>query len=251
MNRSDAESLMLRVDDAHAVSGLLLAPSHARACYVFAHGAGAGMFHPFMEAVARELAQRRIATLRYQFPYMEQGGKRPDPPKLAQATVRAAVAKAADLMPALPLFAGGKSFGGRMTSQAQAALVRFGGARGPAQFADELQGGGADLLVRGRRLEVIERADVSTHECPRRPSAVGDRRIRSPPQSSRPCAGSNLIPAAFGGIRGSAKHHRDLNSSAPLENFHRNFVDVTAHLEVDAGLLELQIAQHQLVQERR
>ena len=79
------------------------------------------MFHPFMEAVARELAQRGIATLRYQFPYMEQGGKRPDPPKLAHATVRAAVGQASQLMPTLPLVAGGKSFGGRMTSQTQAA----------------------------------------------------------------------------------------------------------------------------------
>jgi uncharacterized protein len=121
MNHSDVESLTLRVDDANTVSGLLLAPSQARACYVLAHGAGAGMFHPFMEAVARELAQRGIATLRYQFPYMEQGGKRPDPPKLAHATVRAAVVQAGQLMPALPLVAGGKSFGGRMTSQTQAA----------------------------------------------------------------------------------------------------------------------------------
>jgi predicted alpha/beta-hydrolase family hydrolase len=115
------ESLTLRVDDANTVSGLLLAPSQARACYVLAHGAGAGMFHPFMEAVARELAQRGIATLRYQFPYMEQGGKRPDPPKLVHATVRAAVGQAGQLMPTLPLVAGGKSFGGRMTSQTQAA----------------------------------------------------------------------------------------------------------------------------------
>ena len=123
MNRSDAESLTLRVDDTHIVSGLLLAPSQARACYVLAHGAGAGMFHPFMEAVATELAQRAIASLRYQFPYMEQGSKRPDPPKLAHATVRAAVGQAARLIPALPLIAGGKSFGGRMTSQAQAAAA--------------------------------------------------------------------------------------------------------------------------------
>jgi predicted alpha/beta-hydrolase family hydrolase len=79
------------------------------------------MAHPFMERVASELGERGIATLRYQFPYMEQGGKRPDPPKLAQATVRAAVSAAARLAPALPLIAGGKSFGGRMTSQAQAA----------------------------------------------------------------------------------------------------------------------------------
>src|SRR6059058_4242666 len=121
MDRSDVESLTLRVDDAHTVSGLLLVPSQARACYVLAHGAGAGMFHPFMQVVARELGQRGIATRRYQFPYVEQGGKRPDPPKLAHATVRAAVAQAARLMPTLPLIAGGKSFGGRMTSQTQAA----------------------------------------------------------------------------------------------------------------------------------
>lgn len=121
MNHSDAEPVTIIVDAAHSVSGLLLAPPQARACYIFAHGAGAGMSHPFMEAVAKELAERGIATLRYQFPYMEQGGRRPDPPKLAQATVRAAAAEAARLAPALPLIAGGKSFGGRMTSQAQAA----------------------------------------------------------------------------------------------------------------------------------
>jgi predicted alpha/beta-hydrolase family hydrolase len=108
------------IDDATRVSALLLAPAKARACYVLAHGAGAGMTHPFMTAVARELAERKVATLRYQFPYMEKGGKRPDPPKLAHATVRAAVAETARRLPKLPLIAGGKSFGGRMTSQAQA-----------------------------------------------------------------------------------------------------------------------------------
>src|SRR5689334_4362186 len=103
------------------VSGLLQVPSQARACYVLAHGAGAGMAHPFMASVADELAERGIATLRYQFPYMEQGSKRPDSPALAHATVRAAVVKAGELVRGLPLIAGGKSFGGRMTSQAQAA----------------------------------------------------------------------------------------------------------------------------------
>jgi predicted alpha/beta-hydrolase family hydrolase len=98
----------------------MLNPSHARACYVLAHGAGAGMNHTFMAAVATELARRDIATLRYQFPYMERGTKRPDPPQLAQATVRAAATAALDLLPNCPLVAGGKSFGGRMTSQAQA-----------------------------------------------------------------------------------------------------------------------------------
>ena len=121
MNRSDVASVTITVDSAHSVSGLLLVPPNARACFVLAHGAGAGMFHPFMDVVARELGERGIATLRYQFPYMEQRSRRPDPPKLAHATVRAAVAAAAKLAPALPLIAGGKSFGGRMTSQAQAA----------------------------------------------------------------------------------------------------------------------------------
>ncbi len=110
----------ITIDETHRVSGLLLAPRKARACYVLAHGAGAGMTHPFMVGMADGLAERGVATLRYQFPYMEQGGKRPDAPKLAQATVRAAVAQAAKLVPDLALIAGGKSFGGRMTSQAQA-----------------------------------------------------------------------------------------------------------------------------------
>lgn len=86
-----------------------------------AHGAGAGMQHPFMVNLANDLATRGIATLRYQFPYMEKGGRRPDPPSLCHATVRAAVDAARGLLPGLPLFAGGKSFGGRMSSQAQAA----------------------------------------------------------------------------------------------------------------------------------
>ena len=117
---ADAKPVTIPVSDTTKVSGLLTTPARARACTVLAHGAGAGMKHPFMAAVAAELGERGIATLRYQFPYMEQGGKRPDPPKLAHATVRAAVAEAARLAPKLPLFAGGKSFGGRMTSQAQA-----------------------------------------------------------------------------------------------------------------------------------
>jgi uncharacterized protein len=102
-------------------SALLLAPPRGSACFVFAHGAGAGMAHPFMAAVAEGLATRGIASLRYQFPYMEQRKKRVDPPKVAHAAVRAAVAEARRQLPDLPLIAGGKSFGGRMTSQAQAA----------------------------------------------------------------------------------------------------------------------------------
>jgi uncharacterized protein len=111
----------IAVDDEGRVSGLLQSPPGARACYVIAHGAGAGMAHPFMGAIAKALAERGIATLRYQFPYMERGSKRPDTPKLAHATVRAAVAEASRRLPEIALFAGGKSFGGRMTSQAQAA----------------------------------------------------------------------------------------------------------------------------------
>jgi predicted alpha/beta-hydrolase family hydrolase len=103
------------------ISALLDAPSGAQACYVFAHGAGAGMNHAFMAALTSGLAERRVATLRFQFPYMEQGSKRPDSPKVAHAAVRAAVQEAAKRLPGVPLFAGGKSFGGRMTSQAQAA----------------------------------------------------------------------------------------------------------------------------------
>src|SRR5882762_9441020 len=121
MNSADPRPVTITVNDAQRVSGLLQAPTGARACYVLAHGAGAAMTHPFMTAIAKGLAERSTATLRYQFPYMEQGSKRPDAPKLAQATVRAAVLEAARLVPELPLFAGGKSFGGRMTSQAQAA----------------------------------------------------------------------------------------------------------------------------------
>ena len=116
-----AQQVSITVDEQQNVSGLLIAPSEARACYVLAHGAGAGMAHPFMSAIAERLAARGIATLRYQFPYMERGSRRPDVPRVAQATVRAAVARAAELAPGLPLLAGGKSFGGRMTSQAQAA----------------------------------------------------------------------------------------------------------------------------------
>src|SRR5881227_3938305 len=107
----------VRVGD---VSGLLLRPDGARLLYVLAHGAGAGMRHPFLETVARQLDGRGIATLRYQFPYMERRASRPDPPAVAAATVRAVVAEAARVAPGLPLVAGGKSFGGRMTSTAQA-----------------------------------------------------------------------------------------------------------------------------------
>src|ERR1041385_5436489 len=103
-----------------AVSGLMIMPESAEALYVMAHGAGAGMMRPFMAAFAEGLGKRGSATLRYQFPYMENGSKRPDRPEIAHATVRAAAEAAINLLPGAPLIAGGKSYGGRMTSQAQA-----------------------------------------------------------------------------------------------------------------------------------
>jgi predicted alpha/beta-hydrolase family hydrolase len=114
------QKLTINLENAASVSALLLRPDNARACFVVAHGAGAGMSHPFMETVATGLCDRGFATLRYQFPYMEKGSKRPDAPAVAHAAVRAAVKEAARRCPGLPLIAGGKSFGGRMTSQAQA-----------------------------------------------------------------------------------------------------------------------------------
>jgi uncharacterized protein len=113
-------TVSIAVDEERRVSGLLQVPCATRACYMLAHGAGAGMSHSFMAAVADGLAERDIATLRYQFPYMEEGSKRPDGPKIARSTVRAAVGEALRLLPGLAVVAGGKSFGGRMTSQAQA-----------------------------------------------------------------------------------------------------------------------------------
>ncbi|MGR4869895.1 alpha/beta family hydrolase [Variovorax sp. LARHSF232] len=115
------QPIRIEIDGETAVSGLVQAPADAKACYVLAHGAGAGMAHSFMAATADGLAQRGIASLRYQFPYMERGSKRTDPPAVAHAAVRAAVAQAAQRFEGLRLYAGGKSFGGRMTSQAQAA----------------------------------------------------------------------------------------------------------------------------------
>jgi len=144
-------AVTLRVDENLSVSGLLERPANARACYVLAHGAGAGMQHKSMAAVAEGLAARGIATLRYQFPYMEQGKRRPDPPPLCHATVRAAVAEAARLMPGLPLVAGGRSFGGRMTSQAQA-LAPLPGVRGLAFLAFPLHPAGAPSDTRAEHL---------------------------------------------------------------------------------------------------
>jgi len=121
MSFAGAQHVFIEVDEERRVSFLIQAPPEAKACYILAHGAGAGMTHPFMTSIANGLAERGMASFRYQFPYMEQRSKRPDSPKLAHATVQAAVREASRLLPNLALFAGGKSFGGRMTSQAQAA----------------------------------------------------------------------------------------------------------------------------------
>lgn len=128
--------------------------SAPRACFVFGHGAGAGMTHPFMKEVAVGLAERDIATLRYQFPYMEKGSKRPDPPAIAHAAVRAAVAEANRRFPGLPLIAGGKSFGGRMTSQAQA-KTPLDGVRGLAFFGFPLHPAGKPSSERAAHLADI------------------------------------------------------------------------------------------------
>lgn len=114
------EPVRIPLSSGRQVSGLLLEPVRAEACFVLAHGAGAGMSHRFMEALAASLFEHGIATLRFQFPFIESGSKRPDPPAIAQEAVRAAVEAVARLLPALPVFAGGKSFGGRMSSQAAA-----------------------------------------------------------------------------------------------------------------------------------
>lgn len=157
MTSAISEPVTFTVDEAHGVrvSGLFDVPPKPRACYVLAHGAGAGMEHPFLKAVATGLAERGIASLRYQFPYMEQRSKRPDPPKVAQAAVRAAVAEAARRIPGLSLFAGGKSFGGRMTSQAQAEMA-LSGVRGLVFLGFPLHPPGRPSDERGKHLSEVQ-----------------------------------------------------------------------------------------------
>jgi predicted alpha/beta-hydrolase family hydrolase len=150
-----AQRLKLDLENAASVSALLLRPDNAQACLVFAHGAGAGMSHPFMEVVAAGLCDRGIATLRYQFPYMEKGSKRPDAPDVAHAAVRAAVAEAARCCAGLPLIAGGKSFGGRMTSQAQA-IAPLAGVRGLAFLGFPLHPAGKPSTARATHLAELK-----------------------------------------------------------------------------------------------
>jgi uncharacterized protein len=155
MVKPSAESVTLRVSEGCAVSGLFALPENPRACFVFAHGAGAGMHHASMASVAGDLSQQGIATLRYQFPYMERGSRRPDPPALCHATVRAAVAEAARALPGLPLVAGGRSFGGRMTSQAQA-LEPLPGVAGLAFLAFPLHPAGRPSQERAEHLSHVK-----------------------------------------------------------------------------------------------
>ena len=152
MQPSTSADLSFEVEGAGRVSALLEVPADARSCYVFAHGAGAGMRHAFMQAVAAGLAARAVATLRFQFPAMERGSGRPDTPRVAHAAVRAAVAAAAST--GLPLLAGGKSFGGRMTSQAQAEAP-LAGVRGLVFFGFPLHPAGRPATERGVHLDAV------------------------------------------------------------------------------------------------
>ncbi|CAN5268081.1 alpha/beta hydrolase [soil metagenome] len=156
MAKAEAQSrkLTIGVDDERRVSGLLMLPGDAMALYVVAHGAGAGMAHPFLETMARALAERKVGTLRFQFPYMEAGSRRPDTPAVAHAAVRAAVRSAAEAAPGLPLVAGGKSFGGRMTSQAQA-IEPLPGVRGLAFLGFPLHPPGKAGIERAEHLSEV------------------------------------------------------------------------------------------------
>lgn len=136
------------------VAGLLAVPPRASRLLVFAHGAGAGMRHSFMDSAASFLGAHGIATLRYQFPYMQKKMGRPDPPAVLQATVRAAVRAAAANAPDLALFAGGKSMGGRMTSLA-AATEPLEGVRGLVFFGFPLHPAGSPSGERGVHLSRV------------------------------------------------------------------------------------------------
>jgi predicted alpha/beta-hydrolase family hydrolase len=157
MSNIDTAALSIEVGESVGpVSGLLMRPPDARCLYVLAHGAGAGMRHRFMEAVAAGLSERGVATLRYQFPYTEVGGRRPDPPAVLQATVRSAVATARNVAPGLPLLAGGKSLGGRMTSSA-AARGELPGVRGLVFLGFPLHAPNRPGIERAEHLDAVQR----------------------------------------------------------------------------------------------
>jgi uncharacterized protein len=155
MKETSPQKLVIEVGKSTSISALMMHPAQARACFVFAHGAGAGMTHTFMESAAGGLAERGVATLRYQFPYMEKASRRPDPPAIAHAAVRAAVTEAARRCPGLPLIAGGKSFGARMTSQAQA-KAPLAGVRGLAFFGFPLHPAGKPSIDRADHLTDVD-----------------------------------------------------------------------------------------------
>ena len=151
----EPQPIVIDLEDGSNVSGLVIAPPSTSACLVLAHGAGAGMSHPSMAVIADGLAQRGIATFRFQFPYMEKGSKRPDDPATAHAAVRAAVAHASKIFDGTPLFAGGKSFGGRMTSQAQASAP-LAGVDGLAFFGFPLHPAGKPSDDRAKHLSDVK-----------------------------------------------------------------------------------------------
>jgi predicted alpha/beta-hydrolase family hydrolase len=153
--KATAEPVSIRISADQSVSGLLFVPAKATACFVFAHGAGAGMQHGFMATFAEGLFERGVATVRYQFPYMENGSKRPDSPRTAHAAVRAATAEALSRFPRLPLIAGGKSFGARMTSQAQA-LQPLPGVKGLAFVGFPLHPAGKPAVDRADHLTQVD-----------------------------------------------------------------------------------------------
>jgi uncharacterized protein len=155
VSKTAAEEIHFVSDKAGKVSGLLLRPGGAKVMLVLAHGAGAGMRHKFMEAIAEKLATFGVATLRYQFPYMEKGIKRPDSEEILRATVRAAVTFAKKQVPELPLFAGGKSMGGRMTSLT-ARQETLEDVRGLIFFGFPLHAAGRPSAERGRHLSELK-----------------------------------------------------------------------------------------------
>ncbi|MDQ3222955.1 MAG: alpha/beta hydrolase [Gemmatimonadota bacterium] len=216
--------------DLGRVSALLVRPPDAWLLYVLAHGAGAGMRHRFLESIAGALARHGVATLRYQFPYMERGARRPDPPSVAEATVRAAVGLAEEAAPGLPLIAGGKSFGGRMTSGAVAKSLP--GVRGivflgfplhpPGQpgtrRADHLDEIDLPMLFLQGTRDVFAQHDLITAVCGRLGSRAtlhlvgeADHSFGIPKRSGRPASSvfdelaDTLVQWARAGVTGKAR----------------------------------------------
>lgn len=187
-------ALDLPLPDGSTVAACADSPDHPRAGYVFAHGAGAGMRHPFMEALAHGLAGHGVACLRFQFPFMERGGRRPDPPAAAQAAVRAAVAEAGRRWPGLPLFAGGKSFGARMSSQAQAAAP-LPGVRGLVFVGFPLHAAGKPSLARAAHLaQPPACSSETTPGFTGARAAAGPARARPPPLPGAPARAASRPP---------------------------------------------------------